>query len=267
MVQRSQKDQACATRPRRDRQEPGPFLVGRVTWCCDTDSIPDPADVVAAPEVRLRGRRLPSAPDEDDVAEDDRKRTDLRTEVRAVLHLEVQVRHQRVARVPDSAICWPSRTRSPLLTRALPVLEVREHCVAPTANIEGMWLPVEGFCRLLPTGSSGWTSLTLTTVPSAGDSTGSPKPYQTFPRFGSPSCAAAFLVELHEVDGVAHDGSLVVGLMSVLRRREHRPLAGQRGVDGNRVGGVCRCAPFGWQGRLVPMATRTLVAICTWREG
>jgi hypothetical protein len=98
-------------------------------------------------------------------------------------------------------------------------------------------LPVEGFCPMLPTGSSGWTSLTLTTVPSAGDSTGSPKPYQDVSRFRVAVVAAAFLVELHEVDGVAHDGSLVVMANErAAPAREHRPLAGQRWVDGNRVG-------------------------------
>jgi hypothetical protein len=55
----------------------------------DARSIPDPADVVAAPEVRLRGRRLASGPNENNVAEDDRNRTDVLTEIRAVLHLQV----------------------------------------------------------------------------------------------------------------------------------------------------------------------------------
>src|SRR5688500_17443117 len=109
---------------------------GRLTWCCDTRSIPDPADVVAAPEVGLRGRRLPSAPDEDDVAEDDRNRTDLRTEVRAVLHLEMQVRHQRVARVPDSGDLLAEPHALSLAHPSASLLEVRQHCVAPTANIE-----------------------------------------------------------------------------------------------------------------------------------
>ena len=65
-------------------------------------SIPDRADAVAAPEVRLRGRRLISAPDEDGVAEHDRYGAGLLTEVRALLDMEVQVRRQRVSRVPDN---------------------------------------------------------------------------------------------------------------------------------------------------------------------
>ena len=56
-----------------------------------------------SPILRMWSPRLRSAsagvdslpgPDENNVAEDDRNRTDLLTEVRAVLHLEVQVRHQ-----------------------------------------------------------------------------------------------------------------------------------------------------------------------------
>src|SRR4029450_5385093 len=88
---------AAQTRPTRTRT----LLIGRLSWCWHTRPVPNPSDVVAAPEVSLHGRRLPSAPDEDDVAEDDRNRTDLLTEVRAVLHVEVQVAHQRVSRVPD----------------------------------------------------------------------------------------------------------------------------------------------------------------------
>ena len=42
-----------------------------------TRSILDPAEVVAAPQVRFRGRRLSSVPDEEDVAEHDRNGTGL----------------------------------------------------------------------------------------------------------------------------------------------------------------------------------------------
>ena len=124
-----------------------PSWLGRPSRCWDTRSIPDPADVVAAPEVRLRGRRLPSAPDEDDVAEDDRNRTDLLTEVRAVLHLEVQVRHQRVSRVPDRGDLLAEPHALSLAHPSASLLEVRQHGVVPTANIEEDVVAIRG---LLP---------------------------------------------------------------------------------------------------------------------
>ena len=72
-------------------------------------SILDPADVVATPEVRLRGRRLSSVPDQEDVAEYDRNGAGLliRIEDRAILELEVKMRSQRVARVTYSADLLP----------------------------------------------------------------------------------------------------------------------------------------------------------------
>jgi hypothetical protein len=143
--------------------------------------------VVAAPEVGLCGRGLASGPDEDDVAEDDRKRTDVLTEVRAVLYVEVQVRHQRVARVPDSGDLLAEPHALSLAHPSASLLEVREHCVAPTANIEEDVVAGRGVLPDVADGLVGWRSVTLTTMPSAGDSTGSPKPYQDVYRFGSPS--------------------------------------------------------------------------------
>src|SRR4028118_1571768 len=104
-------------------------------------------------------------------------------------------------------------------------------------------------------GSSEWTSLTPTTVPSAGARTGWPSPRPAPARGGRwavphashrAACrgehriaeavpglrplrialvAVPLPVEPHEVDGVAHDGSrVVVADERAAPAREHRPL-------------------------------------------
>ena len=78
----------------------------------------------------------PSAPDEDGVAEHDRDGKYLLTKVRAVLHMEVQVRHQRVSRVPDRGDRLPDPHALFLAHPSASLLEVRQHGVASTADVE-----------------------------------------------------------------------------------------------------------------------------------
>jgi hypothetical protein len=67
------------------------FSVTQTPGGFGTSSILDPADVVATLEVRLRGRRLSSAPDEDDVAEDDRNGAGLLIDDWTILDVKVQM--------------------------------------------------------------------------------------------------------------------------------------------------------------------------------
>src|SRR4028119_808863 len=108
----------------------------RTAWLSAPGPILDRAVVGAAPEGRLRGRRLPSAPDEDGVAEYDRNGAGLLPEVRVGLHLEVQVRRQRVSRVPDRGDLLADPHALSLAHPRASSLEVRPHGVAPTSNIE-----------------------------------------------------------------------------------------------------------------------------------
>jgi hypothetical protein len=185
--------------------------------------------VVAAPEVRLRGRRLPSAPDEDDVAEDDRNRTDLLTEVWAVLHLEVQVRHQRVSRVPDGGDLLAEPHALSLADPSASLLEVPQHGVTPTANIDEDVVAIRG---LLPGVADGLVRVDVGNTDDRAICRGQHGLAEAVPSLlplPIAVVAAALLVEPHEVDGVAHDGSpVVVADERAAPAREHRPLAGQR---------------------------------------
>src|SRR5215204_4275479 len=117
-------------------------------------SILHAAHVVAAPEVRLRGRRLSSVPDEEDVAEYDRNGAGLliRVEDRAILDLEVKMRPQRVARVSYSGYLLPGPHALSLAHRRTSLLEVRHDRVAMAANLEGNVVAISGRLSNRPNG-------------------------------------------------------------------------------------------------------------------
>jgi hypothetical protein len=97
------------------------------------------------------------------------------------------VRHQRVARVPDSGDLLAEPHALSLAHPSASLLEVREHCVAPTANIEEDVVAGRG---VLPDVADG---LVRVDVAHADDCAigrgqhGLAKPYQDVSRFGSPS--------------------------------------------------------------------------------
>src|SRR5215203_3700221 len=97
-------------------------------------------------------------------------------ELWAFLDVNVQVWPQRVARVSDRGDLLPQPHALPLAHPGASLLEVPHHRVAMVADLEEDVVAIGGPPPVLPMGSSGWMSLTLTTVPSAGASTGSPKP-------------------------------------------------------------------------------------------
>src|SRR5215207_11463664 len=107
-------------------------------------SILDPADVVATPEVRLRGRRLSSVPDEEDVAEYDRNGTGLLIDDWTILDVEVQMWPQRVARVSYSADLLPNPHALSLAHPRASLLEVRHDRVAIVANLDGDVVAISG---------------------------------------------------------------------------------------------------------------------------
>ncbi len=107
-------------------------------------SAPDPTDVVAASKVRTGGRRVSSAPGQGDVAEDDRNSQELLTAVRAVLNLEVQMRWQRVSRVPDRG---DVSTAPHTLAQSQPhasLLKVRQYGITPVADVEDEVIALTG---------------------------------------------------------------------------------------------------------------------------
>src|SRR3954447_15154847 len=99
-------------------------------------SAADPVDVVPTAKARTGGRRLPSASDQDDVAEDDREGADRPIGVRAVLNLEVQVRSQRVPRVADRGDLLAAPHTLPLPHPDASLPEMRQHGVAPVTDLE-----------------------------------------------------------------------------------------------------------------------------------
>src|ERR671918_2712197 len=104
----------------------------------------DPADAIAAPEVRLRGRRLSSVPDEEYVAEHHRDGASLMIEVRAFLDVKVQMRPQRVARVSDRGDPLAELHALSFAHLRASLLEVRQHGVAMVADLEEDVIAIRG---------------------------------------------------------------------------------------------------------------------------
>src|SRR5918994_3926407 len=107
-------------------------------------SVLDPADLVAAPEVRLRGRRLSSVPDEEDVAHHDRNGASLMIEVWALLDVNVQMWPQRVARVSDRGDLLAEPHALSLAHPRASLLEVSQHGVAMVADLEEDVVAIRG---------------------------------------------------------------------------------------------------------------------------
>src|SRR5215211_9122005 len=192
-------------------------------------SIPDPADAVAAPEVRLRGRRLSSASDEDDVAEHDRNGASLLIEVWAVLDVKVQVRHQRVARVSDRGDLLAEPHALSLAHPRASLLEVRHDRVAMVANLEEDVVAISG---RLPGRADGLVRVDVAHAYHRAVCRGQHGLAETVPRLRPLRIAvvAAPLVEPHEVEGVPHIRSGVSVMVTEERAasaRDRPPLAGQ----------------------------------------
>src|SRR5215217_3645665 len=107
-------------------------------------SILDPADVVAAPQVRARGRRLSPAPDEDDVVDYDRNGAGLLIDDWTILDVEVKMWPQRVARVTYSGYLLPNPHALSLAHPRASLLEVRHDRVAMVADLEGNVVAIRG---------------------------------------------------------------------------------------------------------------------------
>src|SRR5215203_5241420 len=107
-------------------------------------SVLDPADLVAAPEVRFRWPRLSSVPEEEDVADHDRNGAGLMIELWAFLDVNVQVWPQRVARVPDRGDPLPQPHALPLAHPRASLLEVPHHRVAMLADPEEDVVAIRG---------------------------------------------------------------------------------------------------------------------------
>ena len=107
----------------------------------------------------------------------------------------MQVRHQRVSRVPDRSDLLAEPHALSLAHRSASLLEVRQHGVVPTANIEEDVVAIRG---LLPGVADGLVRVDVAHADDRAigrDTTGSPKPYRSLLPLPIAVVTAALLVE------------------------------------------------------------------------